>query len=161
MSIHNLNLTWIWVNFACYFEEDFQALIQRFWLHKSNSQKHCVGIKPLHRSISQNSVDIWNPSKNTAKSLSQQNLKCLTYFWDISANILLYMQRPLISSRQYEDHIEYLKSELTRVVSHLNKARAEVEESKENLSQAHNTIATLQTRLADSSSRASDSSKPR
>ena len=53
------------------------------------------------------------------------------------------MQKPVVSIRQFEDHIEYLKGELARATSQLNAARSDLVASSESLAAAQSEIIQL------------------
>lgn len=60
----------------------------------------------------------------------------------------LALQRVSITAQQYEEHIDYLKGELTRAISQLNGSRAEIEEYKDILRKIEAKNATLESELA-------------
>ena len=57
------------------------------------------------------------------------------------------MQKPTVTTKQFEDHIEYLKGELARATSQLNATRSELATTEEALAAAHSDIGQLREEL--------------
>ena len=57
------------------------------------------------------------------------------------------LQKPTVSTQQFEAHIEYLKGELARATSQLNASRTELAASKEALAEAQTEVEQLRTEL--------------
>lgn len=70
------------------------------------------------------------------------------------------MQKPTVSTQQFEDHIEYLKGELARATSQLNAARSELVVSGESMAAAQAEINQLKSELAVAKTELANKSLP-
>ena len=57
------------------------------------------------------------------------------------------VQKPTVTTKQFEDHIEYLKGELARATSQLNATRSDLQTSEETLAAAQSEIGQLREEL--------------
>lgn len=73
---------------------------------------------------------------------------------------VLMVQKPTVSKRQFEDHIEYLKGELARATSQLNAARSELVASSESLAAAQSEINHLKSELVAAKTELANKSLP-